>query len=151
MANERIHLSKTPEYSVWKTMRQRCDRDPNYRDRGITVCDRWQWRFNLFLADMGPRPSKAHTLERIDNDGPYAPLNCRWATRSEQNRNSRQNVWITAFGEVALRRDWARWMGLPEGTIRSRLNSKRAWTIEDALLTPVEVAFRPKRRRAKKS
>jgi hypothetical protein len=90
---------RSPEYSSWSGMVGRCtnprvDSYPDYGGRGITICDRWRfgedgkYGFECFLADMGPRMDD-HTLDRIEVNGNYDPVNCRWATRSEQNRNQR--------------------------------------------------------------
>jgi hypothetical protein len=84
--------SLRPEYRVWHGMLQRCLNPNNpswhrYGARGIAVHPQWQRSFKAFLHDVGPRPSRRHSLDRIDNDGPYAPDNVRWALPSEQGRN----------------------------------------------------------------
>ena len=83
----------TPEYHAWQHLRQRCGNPLNpefgrYGARGIRVCDRWL-RFENFLADMGRRPGKGYSIDRINNDGNYEPGNCRWATAKQQAMNRR--------------------------------------------------------------
>jgi hypothetical protein len=98
----------SPEYRSWERMRRRCS-DQNtsywkhYGARGITVCQPWQDSFEAFLAYVGPRPSPAHSLDRIDNDGNYESGNVRWATRSEQQRN-RRPMKLTAEQVAAIKR-----------------------------------------------
>lgn len=108
-------LSKTSEHSIWHAMRKRClDKNhPTYQRygaKGITVCDRWKDSFENFYADMGQRPSKRHSLDRIDNKGHYTPENCRWATPEMQGRNRSNNKIVTIDGVSFTVKDWCRLM-----------------------------------------
>jgi hypothetical protein len=89
------HKNRTTEYSTWASMIQRCTTPgasnyERYGGRGITVCDRWLNSYEAFLADMGRKPSSAHSIDRINNDGDYEPSNCRWVTIDVQARNKRK-------------------------------------------------------------
>lgn len=85
-----------PLYETWRSMRSRCYSKNNhayrsYGGRGIQICDRWREDFWSFVVDVGERPSKGHTLDRIDSDKNYEPGNVRWATRLEQTQNRRSS------------------------------------------------------------
>lgn len=81
---------RSREYRTWLSMRLRCKFRPEYKGRGVTVYAKWATDFGAFLADVGPAPSSAHTLDRWPNPaGNYEPGNVRWATRLEQRHNRR--------------------------------------------------------------
>jgi hypothetical protein len=130
---------RTPEYRAWRSMKARCHIPSssgfaNYGGRGIYVCDRWRHDYEAFLVDVGRKPSADHSLDRVDNDGPYAPGNVRWATRSEQGQNRRTNALVTAFGRTQCIEAWAAETGLKDCTIWRRL--WRGWDPERALSQP---------------
>jgi hypothetical protein len=120
--------SNTPTWRSWFTMRQRCRDRNNYAGRGITVDPRWE-SFSNFLADMGERPSE-HSLERIDNDGPYTATNCRWATPIDQANNRRNTRFVTYEGKTQTLGQWARELGLSYNMLYQRIS--RGWPIERA-------------------
>jgi hypothetical protein len=122
-------------------MNSRCNNpnNPQYHDyggRGIRVCDRWGGDngFANFIADIGRRPSNKHSIERIDNDGNYEPDNCRWATRSEQQRNRRVNRLLTYNGHTMCVAELADHLGISHAVIRSRL--AQGWTVEEIFAIP---------------
>jgi hypothetical protein len=118
--------SYTVEYACWSRMRQRC-RDPHLREwpryggRGITVCDRWASSFTNFYADMGPRPSALHTLDRMNNDAGYSPMNCRWATRNEQCVTRSGAITVLLRGRQVTMRQAAPLMGIKYCTAYKRV------------------------------
>jgi len=119
--------SRSPEYKAWDNAKRRCEQphDASYRNyggRGITMCDRWRTSFEAFLVDMGPRPHGT-TLDRVNNDGPYAPDNCRWGNWFIQGNNRRTNRRITVGTETRNLVEWARSLGTIAQVIGARLDS----------------------------
>lgn len=126
---------KNPAYRVWQQMRSRCSNPratgfDKYGGRGIAVCVEWG-SFERFLADMGPRPSRDHTLDRIDNNEGYSKENCRWATRNEQANNTRRNHFIEFDGQALTVAQWAERVGVKQNTLLYRL--RRGWPVNEAL------------------
>lgn len=133
-------MSKSPEFGSWRALIERCTNPGNrayarYGGRGIRVCDRWKQSFEAFYKDMGPRPSPQHSIDRIDSNGDYEPTNCRWATQSQQMRNTRRSRHLTFDGLSMSIPDWADKLGMSVKTLRSRLDA--GWSIERALTSPV--------------
>ena len=122
------HSWQSPTYRSWRAMLNRCylKTDSNfdrYGGRGIVVCQRWIDDFSTFLSDMKERPSTDYTLERVDNDGPYEPGNCIWATAQEQAFNRRTNVLVEFEGKVMPATLAARNAGINPSTVLSRISS----------------------------
>lgn len=118
-------MTDTPTHNSWRAMMERCYNPKtvsfkNYGGRGVRVCDRWH-AFENFLADMGERPSVSHSLDRSDNEKDYSPDNCTWATKKQQSRNTRRNVIVTYLGRNYVLTDLAIEVGIPYGTLRSRI------------------------------
>lgn len=119
--------TNTPEYRAYHEMRKRCLNPNNhayarYGGRGITICDRWMSSFENFRDDMGPRPSPSHSLDREDNNGPYSPDNCRWATEKTQASNRRSTRKLSANGETMSHNEWARRLGVSRYMVTSRVD-----------------------------
>jgi hypothetical protein len=103
-------LSANTEYGIWCGIRKRlfnpnCKSYKDYGGRGINLCDRWN-DFSLFLKDVGHRPSDNMTIERIDVNGHYDPGNVKWASRAEQNRNTRNNTFVVIGGISKCVSEW---------------------------------------------
>lgn len=126
-----------PEYRAWTNMWARTTNPNNpgyalYADRAPP--DAWR-DFSVFLKDVGMRPAKGLSLDRIDNSKPYGPGNCRWASRKEQSNNTSRNVELTHAGETLTIAQWAEMVGIGYVTLGTRL--KRGWSTERALTEPV--------------
>lgn len=138
-----------PEYWVLQGMYGRCRGSSKRRDykyyggRGIVVCDRWSGKtgFDNFIKDMGKRPTKKHTIDRINPDGNYEPSNCRWATMIEQNNHRRIRVDNTSgIAGVAWYKPYGKWV------VRKNVDGKRKTlgyftTLEEARQTLTNYGF----------
>ncbi len=141
LKNRQDNRTKEPEYLSWVRMQRRCY-EPKYKGykdyggRGITVCMAWRQDYRAFVADMGRKPSPAHSLDRIDNNGDYEPGNCRWVTKRTQNRNRRNTRQITFNGETRCFSHWAQELGISRHTLDRRLATL---PLEKALETSVAI------------
>ncbi len=123
--NQTHQMSGTRVYNAWLDIRRRCTDESrpdwmNYGGRGIRVCERWQ-SFDNFYADMDDPPA-GYSIDRIDVDGDYCPENCRWATRVQQQRNTRRNSLLTHNGETLCVAEWSERTGISRCIIRRRID-----------------------------
>ncbi len=130
-------------YQSWKSIIQRCTNQSynywkDYGGRGITVCKRWSGKngFIHFLEDMGERP-RGKSIDRKNNNKNYCKSNCRWATRSQQQRNKRNNCYVTYEGKRWLLVELCEEFNMPYRLVYNRYYNGD-WTLEDALITPVK-------------
>lgn len=131
--------ARTREYTIWNSMRARCLNKnhlqyKNYGGRGITICKEWD-DYDVYLNDMGTRPSKDYSIDRIDNNKGYSKENCRWATHITQSNNTRKTVYVTFRGVTKPIMEWVREMNMSYGRVRQRLS--RGWSAESAFLKSV--------------
>jgi hypothetical protein len=140
------------EYNTWSCMIDRCENHNNkrfdrYGGRGIYVCAGWRHSFDVFLEDMGRRPGSKMSIDRINNDGPYACgkceqclargqiANCRWATHRQQMMNTSTNRMMEHNGVTMTMTEWGNSTGIAPGTLGERL--RLGWSVADALTSPV--------------
>lgn len=149
LKNERVTKLKyrhggcgTRLYRIWGAMHHRCQLGDdvlhkNYGNRGIFVCEEWSDfpAFRDWAMSNGYRDDLS--IDRVDNNGPYAPWNCRWASREEQANNVRRNHNVTYNGETHTVSEWARLVDIPYHTLLCRIG-KYNWNVEKALTTPVK-------------
>lgn len=136
---------QSPTFRSWRAMIKRCsnpneDEFKHYGGRGIQICPQWLGAdgFTTFVADLGLRPSRAYSLERVDVNGDYTPLNCRWATRFEQGQNTRRSVRFAFNGKNQTLGMWSRETGLRYGVLFKRI--QMGWPIEKVLTTPLSLS-----------
>jgi hypothetical protein len=144
-ATRKHGMYRSPEYKIWTQMIQRChnlksDSYEDYGARGVSVCDRWRESFEAFYADLGPRPSTSHSLERNQVNGNYEPGNVRWATSCEQARNKRSNIFVTVDGQQMVLADACDKLGLNKKTVAKRIHM--GWSPERAISVPIDPRFR---------
>lgn len=137
---ERHGMSSSPEYGIWATMISRCHNSntkdfSSYGEQGIEVCSRWRDSFQAFIADVGPRPTSQHTLDRLNNSLGYQPGNVAWRTYVEQNNNKSSNRRFEIEGEQKTLQQVSDETGILRETISRRLSVGQS--LENALSRPL--------------
>lgn len=134
-------MSQTYIYKAWTQILQRCTNPNNpafhnYGGRGIELHKEWRESFVKFSEYLGDQPGAKHSIDRIDNNGNYAPGNVRWATKIEQARNRRSSRLITADGVTRTIAEWIELSGLAASTVERRL--KRGWLPSEAVTSAAD-------------
>lgn len=137
MLDKSLRQMNKEEYRAWRNMRQRClnPKVPNYHrygGRGITICEQWG-SFEVFLEDMGRKPSKERSLERRDNNEGYSPSNCYWASQEQQDNNKERTIRLEYDGKSLSLAQWAKVTGMSYDHIRSRY--RMGWDMESMIRT----------------
>jgi hypothetical protein len=135
-----IGYKSIPEYRIWSSAKERCTnpssaRYKDYGGRGIVMCKKWLTSFENFYSDLGPRPSRSHTLDRKNNNKGYSKSNCRWATRSEQANNTRVNRMVVFNNKEQTLMEWSIELGFEYKVVGARL--RLGWSVQEAFCTPV--------------
>ena len=136
-ANSKHGETRTRLYNIWIDIKKRCNNKnrKNYRyygGRGITVCEEWNNSYKCFRDwAMNNGYTDELTIDRIDVDGNYEPVNCRWVTMKIQNNNTRKNKYITYKNKTYTLSEWSDITGINYGTLADRIYNN--WSIEDAL------------------
>ncbi len=133
-------MEKDYLYSLWTSIKSRCysASNPNYQfygARNINIHTSWMLSYDTFrrelLAEIGHRPTKKHSIDRINNSGNYEPDNLKWSTSREQSNNRRTNTLISIDNRTQTLTEWCRELRLNRPTVSSRL--RRGWQVERAL------------------
>jgi hypothetical protein len=132
-------LIKTPEYLTWQSIKTRCynknHKDYNYYGaRGITVCERWKNCFKSFYKDMGARPSKLHSIDRINGSLGYSPENCKWSTKKEQSENRKNSVMVKIGREIKNLSVWLNEFDITWSSYKYRM--KNGMSMVEAITSP---------------
>lgn len=140
LCSKQAGLSSTRTYRSWTAMQERCYNPlnksyTNYGARGITVCSEWANSFAAFYEDMGERPPFM-SLGRINNDEGYSKQNCRWETRTQQNRNTRKTLRIKWHGQLRLLIEICEEISFPYSVARGRLSN--GWSLDQAFNVPIK-------------
>jgi hypothetical protein len=141
-------LTKSRLYTIWSCIKRRCFNvnDVGYKKygaKGITMCHEWKNDFITFRNWALANGYKDDlSIDRFpDQKGNYEPSNCRWATQSQQARNTKRNYLVTFNGETKCLIEWAEVTGISREVLKGRLQ-RYGWSVEEALTTPARPLLR---------